>query len=296
LSWEDPGFIGSNYELIFGSKSSNARLTWTRGFSLTESGSTAPYAARTIRVLDNPAVTTDWTRISGSITGTRQNDLVKTGPGMLELTAVNTYAGATIIHGGTLLVNSPGDSKASFVHDVLTDGTLGGNGIVGAVRVNGGGKLAPGSGLARTETLNVIGDLSFIDGTSQLVLEIGGATVGSSTAGYDRVNVTGTVSLGNADLVGSFVNGFTGFPNTNDVLFLILNDGLDAVQGQFLDGSLFSVGGQDFAISYNADSTTSAFSSPTGNDVAIQLIPEPSSAILLGLGALLVSRRRRAAK
>jgi fibronectin-binding autotransporter adhesin len=291
VTWEEPGFVQSNFELVFGSSASNAKVIWKTPISLTELGATAPaYAARTIRVLDNPAVATDWTQLNAVISGTKQNDLIKTGPGQLEFNVVNTYTGATIIQDGTLLVNAPGDNKASFLHDVLAGATLGGNGTVGAVRVNSGGKLAPGSGPLQTQALNIVGDLSFVDGTSQLVLELGGTNTASATAGYDRLNVTGTVNLNGGSLVASFTNGYTGGP---DVLFLILNDGVDAVQGQFAQGSIFqTTSGQSYAISYTAEFGNAQFTG-VGNDVAIMLVPEPSSALLLGLGTLLVARRRR---
>lgn len=300
LRWEDPAFVGANYELIFGSKTSNAQLTWTRPFSLTEGAAVPVYNARVIRVLDNPASANDWTRLSGSISGQKQSDLVKAGPGMLELTAVNLFEGATIVQEGTLAVNSPGSTVNSFLHDVMNGATLAGNGNVGSVRVEGGGTLSPGSLAGRTETLNIgnttaLGqrDLTFLDSTSRLVIEIGGTNVGSSTSGYDRVNISGTVNLSNASLVASFVNGYTGGP---DALFIILNDGSDAVQGKFITGDFVSVGDKQYALTYTADSTTSDFNSLTGNDVAMILVPEPSSALLLGAGALLVARRRRTAR
>ncbi|TAE93305.1 MAG: hypothetical protein EAZ81_00405, partial [Verrucomicrobia bacterium] len=81
----------------------------------------------------------------------------------------------------------------------------------------------------------------------------------------------------------------------NDMIFLILNDSTDAVTGTFnglaQNGFVTSYGGWDWVISYNADSTTSSFTG--GNDVALRAIPETSTTLLGGLGALALLRRRR---
>ena len=70
----------------------------------------------------------------------------------------------------------------------------------------------------------------------------------------------------------------------------ILNDGTDPVQGPFSDGSLTMAGIHPFRISYDSNFETGSMTG--GNDVAVQYIPEPSSAVLLSLGALALRRRR----
>jgi autotransporter-associated beta strand protein len=59
-------------------------------------------ADRTIFVDDNPASTTDWAVMSGSISGSA--GIVKTGPGKLVLSGTNVYAGRTTVSGGTLVL------------------------------------------------------------------------------------------------------------------------------------------------------------------------------------------------
>jgi hypothetical protein len=102
--------------------------------------------------------------------------------------------------------------------------------------------------------------------------------------------VTGGVSLNGATLQGSLLNGFT--PAPNDLFFIILNDGTDPVSGQFAEGNLVFIDLQAFAVSYEGDSTTNSVTG--GNDVVLQLVPEPTTATITAIGALLLTARRRA--
>ena len=88
-----------------------------------------------------------------------------------------------MIDGGTLSVNG---SIAGSAVTVNAGGTLGGNGTVGNTTVNGG-KLAPGNSIG---LLTVNGSLSFTAASSYMV-EV-------SPTNADRVNVTGTATLGGA--------------------------------------------------------------------------------------------------
>lgn len=297
ISWEDKGFLSSGYALTFGSKTATRKVTWSDNLSLSTADlNVVNYNAREIRVHNNPATTLDVAVISGVISGRQTNDLLKTGPGDLTVSAANTYAGATIVHGGRLFVN--GNSQSSFLHKVMPGATLTGNGTVGKVLVDAGGKLAPGAKNGATSIL-AAGDVQFTDATSIFSVQLGGPTAGGNgngiddvlteTIGYDQLNVTGTLTLNGADLEATFFNGYSA--GISDIFFLIINDGLDPVVGQFADGNQVTIGSQTFNISYTANSAGASFTG--GNDVALQLVPEPSSALLLGLGGLLVGRRRR---
>ena len=127
--------------------------------------------------------------ITGSGAGTRT---VRVEAGKTILTATSTYTGPTIIDGGTLAVNG---SIASSAVTVNAGGTLGGNGTVGSTTVNGG-TLAPGNSIG---LLTVNGSLSFTAASSYMV-EI-------SPTNADRVNVTGTATLGGATVNASFAAG-----------------------------------------------------------------------------------------
>ncbi len=119
--------------------------------------------------------------------------LAKSGAGDVTLTGVNTYTGATTVSDGRLIVNGSIASSSSLT--VNPGGTLGGTGTVGTT-VIAGGTLAPGNSIG---TLAVVGNLSFSAGSTYAV-EV-------SPAASDRVNVTGTATLGGATVAASFAAG-----------------------------------------------------------------------------------------
>jgi autotransporter-associated beta strand protein len=169
--------------------------------------------------------------------------------GTLILTGTSIFGGDTIV-GGTLQVDGALLSSATTVN---SGGTLAGGGIVNNVHVASGGTLAPGASAGTLTT----GNVSISGGT--LAIELGGTNV----ALYDRVNVTGTVSLANATLAGSLINGFNPEAAGGATFTVIDNDGTDAVTGTFnglAEGASFSFGGSLFTISYVGG---------TGNDVVL---------------------------
>jgi hypothetical protein len=142
--------------------------------------------------------------------------------------------------------------------------------------------VAPGNspGILNTGDYNQAGTL---------VAEITGLVAGS---GHDQINVMGTVNLSGAlDLQFSASQDYV----LNSMIFLILNNGSDAVTGTFTGlaqgATAATFGGFDWVISYTANSTDTTFTG--GNDVALMAIPEPSTALLGGLGVLGLLRRRR---
>lgn len=122
-------------------------LTLAGEFDLANPGDAAG-TNRTIQVT-NTAITT----ISGLVTDNGlSSSLIKTGNGVLALTASETYSGATTIGGGNLWVN--GQIAGSGV-TVTNGGALGGTGTVSsAVTIEEGGALAPGTSSIGTLTIN----------------------------------------------------------------------------------------------------------------------------------------------
>ena len=294
VAWEDKGFVNSAHALVFGSRNANSRIEFADQLSLSPTQGIVNYNAREIRVNDNPAVATDVARFTAPVSGTVQNDLLKTGAGTLELTARNTYTGATQVQEGTLLVNVVNQDPnfrasiaSSFLTAVRNSGTLGGDGTIGALRVEAGGTIAPSSAASSTGILST-STLTFLGTGARLSIELGGTVPGSS---FDQVSVTGALALNGAELVGSLLNNFAAAET--DRFFIILNDGVDAVEGTFAQGSAVTFDTQTFGISYAGDSGTNSLTG--GNDVVLFLIPEPMSGVLTlaGAGLLLGLRRRR---
>lgn len=120
LAWRDTGFVEEGYALVFGSKNATARITLLDRLSLSEQATPAVqmYNARTIQVIDNPNSSADFARLAGVVSGDATEDLLKTGAGVLELSAANTYLGGTIVAAGTLLLADSlalGDPNAAYV-------------------------------------------------------------------------------------------------------------------------------------------------------------------------------------
>ncbi len=215
--------------------------------------------------------------VSASIAG--EGDVFQEGSGTTTYTGVATHTGFTTIDAGALLVNGSisGSTK-------VNGGVLGGSGTLGSVEVFGG-TVAPGNSPGVLNT----GNFTMHSG-STFAVEV------DSLAGYDALNIAGTVNLGSATLSlgGSYLTPTV----TNDLFFIVRNDSVDALTGTFLglsEGShVYAGNGQDYTISYFGDF---ASLSPTGgNDVVLTAVPEPGSVVMLigGLAIFGVRRRRQA--
>jgi autotransporter-associated beta strand protein/T5SS/PEP-CTERM-associated repeat protein len=148
----------------------------------------------------------DLISFTGSIGGA--GALTKTGSGSLELISSNTYSGGTTINGGSLLANNAfGSATGSGAVTVGSGGALGGSGTIGG-SVTNAGLLAPGSSAG---TLNISGNYIQSAG-GKLQIELASATA------FDRLDVTGTVSLAGA-LQVSLLSGYQPLAGSNfDIL------------------------------------------------------------------------------
>jgi T5SS/PEP-CTERM-associated repeat protein len=199
--------------------------------------------------------------------------------GAMRVTGSNFHvSGTATVDGGVGTLN-------------VLSATLSGTGAINAKTNVLGATLAPGNSPG---ILTLNGDVT-LDAASTFAAEI------ESLASYDAITVNGALTLGGAYLQGSTV----GVLNivAGDLYFIGRNDGVDPVTGTFSftlggapipDGATVAFGPASFTISYDADFAGNTLNG--GNDIALEAqttIPEPGSALLLGLGALVLARRRR---
>ncbi|NBW96042.1 MAG: PEP-CTERM sorting domain-containing protein, partial [Planctomycetia bacterium] len=217
--------------------------------------------------------------------------LVKQGAGTLTLTANETYTRDTVVSAGTLLVNGGlYTGTAAGTTTVDAGATLGGSGsIAGNVVVNG--ILSPGNSPGVLTVANLV-----LGGSSSTVFEINGLTRGTD---YDGITLTGTSLQYGGSLALSFgqvlstgtstfdLFSWTGSPTITGALSGITSTGVYAGTWTTSDS------GATWGLAYDAN-TTLSFTSSTG-DMAVVVVPEPASIVLVALGAggLLVAARRR---
>ncbi|MFM7412928.1 MAG: autotransporter-associated beta strand repeat-containing protein [Planctomycetota bacterium] len=199
--------------------------------------------------------------------------LTKTGGGTTTFKAANTYAGQTVITGGTLALGPAGSIASSL--GIFLSGTTTGLNLSAA----SGGGITIGSGKG-------VGGLGTI--TGNLSLGSGAGLVLSSSALLARVplSVTGTVSLPNAFGVASLF-GTTGqpfdFSLIQDGTYPLINNGSSFANiSNFGAGNAANIGG----------GRTAYF---TEGSLNLIIVPEPATgfAIATALAAVACWRRAR---
>ena len=130
----------------------------------------------------------------GVISGT--GAFQQNGTGTTDLTAINSFTGATTVNGGALQVD--GSIASSSLTTVNSGATLTGVGTVGNAMIANGATFMPGSGTPGS-SMTVAGNLAFQSGAAYLV-QLNPATA-------SLANVTGTATLGGATVNAIYANG-----------------------------------------------------------------------------------------
>lgn len=239
--------------------------------------------------------------ISGTLTGSAA--FSKLGAGSLTLSNSNTYGGVTTVSAGTLSVTGSLSSSASAV-TVQTGATLDVTGTISRpVTIDSGGALS-GNGGQFNSSVTINGTHSpgsspglqtFSSGltygsTATLNVELVGDTLGSRGTDYDGIDVTGgNLSIDPSatfNLIASALNYASAVWDV-DRSFTIV----DLTGGSF-SGGMFSLNTSN-AGSFASEGSWSL--AGVSGDVVLNwtAVPEPASALLGGLGLVLLLRRRR---
>ena len=174
--------------------------------NVTFSGASTLGSASSALTVNNPVTT-----VSGIITGVAGNNLVVAGTGQLVFTADNTYAGNTIINGGTLTLNGNGAiTPASAASITVNSGgalTLDNTATAVSGRLNsqislnlkGGTFTLTGNSAGVVE---LIGQVNLIGGQSVFTTNPNGGTLSFTSTALVR-SVGATVSFNGAGLGGA---------------------------------------------------------------------------------------------
>jgi autotransporter-associated beta strand protein len=288
---------------------------------------------REIRVNDNPVSVTDFGRYSGVIRDgnnavVTNNGIRKSGTGLLELTALNTYTGTTFVDAGTLAaVNTTALGTAASGTTVASGATLDVRANIGSEAITVGGTGVGGAGAlitATTLTGTVGGTVTLTGATS-----IGGAGTGI-------LNINGVVTTGGNPLttLGTGETTFGAASTLTSVASLAVTDGTTNVNsalgtaGNAVVAVSDTVGGVATKLRFGTVSQTlgsltigagatvvftsglasgsltgddgggkaAGFGSPASSFGGGATVPEPGTLGLLLVGALgMLNRRRRQA-
>jgi autotransporter-associated beta strand protein len=208
-------------------------------------------------------------RVLGSVFGSTANSRVtKTGSGRLVFEGMGGYTGPTAVNAGMLEVNATLSSPVTLA----TNAVLSGEGTVPSV-TSVGGEIRPGQSAGTlTGILTVNGPVT-LDGGTDVSIQLGGVGISQ----HDRVQSSGSVTLGNARLIVTLNAGYT--PANGDVFAIVVNTGAGPTSGTFAglpEGATFVVGFTTFQITYVG---------ATGNDVLLTVANPPTTRVWTGLGA-----------
>ena len=238
--------------------------------------------------------------LTGIISGT--GNLEKDNTGGLTLTGVNTYAGTTTISGGSVILGSGTGTTGTGAVTVQTGSTILGTGIVkgASFTAESGATVQAGDSTA----LGSYGTLTFtpVSGAGTFDFQSGSTVVlGINPGGTsDLLNFVGNGS--NTLLFnGNLTVGPASFTPTQAEVFNLLDwSGLGSsptFASHFTSTGLLTGNGDEAAGLDLSDISGSGFfwdiSQFTTNGTIAIVVPEPSRAVLLLLGLIMIRARRR---
>ncbi len=228
-------------------------------------------------------------------TPARNGGINKVGMGTVAVSGSNTYTMGTLVSQGTLLVNNvDGSGVGSGGVTVNSGATLGGTGFIrtgtggaSANAISVSGTLAPGDGEIGILTINSgsssASSILTLETGARLRLELDSA--GPSSFLADQVSLingaTGDITFTNT--VIDFVD-LSGGNLEFGAYVLFSADVANAYSGLTLSGNTITSGLTFTGLSGYAGSTLEV----SGNDIILNVVPEPSSVALGGIGLIVL--------
>lgn len=217
----------------------------------------------------------------------------KSGTGTLILGAPNTYVGGTTVSAGKLrLSNATG--SATGTGSIALNGanvtTVSGDGrSTGAFTANSLARIAPGTNTSDADTS---GRNNFGNAQTLSLGLTGGMTLAGATFDFDLANT----NLSGNDLIAT--GGALSLGTAMAFNFNELDGGLATGVAYTLISGATSINTFDSSAwttnFYNGANYTANYAAQ-GNNLTVTFVPEPTSAVMLGLGMTLVALRRRRA-
>ena len=204
------------------------------------------------------------------------------GSGTTILSGSNTFSQGILVTAGTLIVSGSVTSQT----EVRSGGTLAGSGKLGIVTIDDGGNLSPGHGVSTaTMTLSSLAlssdsVLTFMVSNNvadNIITTNGGISLG----GMLNLNINGSYSAANAPIELFTLNGGFFADNFSNVTL----SGSSGYSGSLTYNPTLKIW-QDSGV--NSFSDTSFYAELNLYNGELTLVPEPSTYVLLGIGALVL--------
>lgn len=267
----------------------------------------------TVGTLANSGTINNGTVNATTIGGLSGSGFNKTGSDTLVISGSNSYTGGTTVSAGKLAVNGSITGNV----DVHSGAELGGRGSIGGT-ISGAGKVGPGNspGIMTASSVDPSGGLTF---NFEFTLAGAAAWNNAGSSGNDVLHLTAalpftsamtsanTINLYFSALSTTYVGGFFTDGPTNNLSSNLANaifnyyildntngtvtyngNKYDLINGQVLAGTT-QVAGANFSTGTTDGWAQSFYVSPTA-------IPEPSTYLMIGIGALVLivlTRKRR---